>query len=254
MYEDCSCVQGIEHFLDPRPYLPQYESPNNYVINIPPWMHLTSECGCGAPECSTSDSNEDTSTSTTTNDNSSSKDLRTAFLYVTGNTIINSGYLYMVAYQVRSAYVYVKSDDSTWINGNLSLIMQNIDSDVQEVVPIELNKYIKIPDTVLTPGTLNISATCMAKDLSSEYTSILTESVSIKVNDPGIKQVDWPTKPAYDIYYNYQVTANNISKGITSINNNIVGLQYDIINLQKENASLKSAIEDLKIRINKLEE
>lgn len=208
---DCHCVTGIEKFIDPRPYLPQYESPDSNEIELPIWEQnrqaaeqklqneIAQQCACEDPCISPQ---------------------RILKLVVQRNILTNQEYVKLLAHQVNSFYVQLDSLDTTWRNRDVSLIFQHTASGRQAMVPIiKLGKPVPIPNDILLPGLVKVTAIAVAR--TGDYSVISTEALDLRVYDTGIKPIDWPKLKSYDVYFLYQAMVKNLQCDVEEISKSV---------------------------------
>lgn len=117
---DCQCVTGIEKFIDPRPYLPQYESPDSNEIELPVWEQNRQAAEKKRQEELAAQSAQ------TTAEISPERILK---LVVQRTILTNQEYVKLLAHQINSFYVQLDSLDEAWRNRDVSIIsnMQQVD-------------------------------------------------------------------------------------------------------------------------------
>lgn len=206
---DCHCVTGIEKFIDPRPYLPQYESPDSNEIELPVWEQNRQAAEKRRLEELQTQSNVENSTTTTTTSTTTLSPQRVLKLVAYETRLTNQEYVKLVARQVNSFYVQLNSVDDTWRNRDVSLLFQHPASGRQSLVPIlELGKSVPIPSDILLPGLVTVAAIAVAR--TGDYSVVTTESLNLRVYDAGIRPIDWPKLKSYDVYFLYQTTVKNL--------------------------------------------
>lgn len=204
---DCVCVQGIEHFIAPQPTSVSYEPLTFDNVSLSPWQQKEYDAFIKAQEEQTAEQSKK---------NAVVESSMTLPLYVQGLKLVLKEFTHLVAYQTRSFYVTLESLDSNWIKKPVSLVFQHTESGEQAVVPIlNLGEKYLIPDNVLLPGELRVSAISFTKTV--DYTSTVTESIQLCVYDPLIKPVDWGAKPAYDVYREFYSMVQNINSSIKAL-------------------------------------
>lgn len=205
---DCHCVTGIEKFIDPRPYLPQYESPDSNEIELPVWEQNRQAAEKRRLEELQAQSTTADSTATTTTTTTLSPQ-RVLKLVAHKTILTNQEYVKLVAHQVDSFYVQLNSVDDTWKNRDVSLLFQHTASGRQALVPIlELGKSVPIPSDILLPGLVTVAAIAVVR--TGDYSVVTTESLNLRVYDAGIRPIDWPKLKSYDVYFLYQTTVKNL--------------------------------------------
>lgn len=197
---DCQCVTGIEKFIDPRPYLPQYESPDSNEIELPVWEQNRQAAEKKRQEELAAQSAQ------TTAEISPERILK---LVVQRTILTNQEYVKLLAHQINSFYVQLDSLDEAWRNRDVSIIFQHAASGRQAMVPvIKLGKPVPIPADILLPGLVKCSAIAVAR--TGDYSVITTEALDLRVYDTGIRPIDWPKLKSYDVYFLYQTMVKNL--------------------------------------------
>lgn len=208
MYDnECACVQGVEVFLDPRIYMPQWETPDTGAIedSAIEWQRKREEKAYAEEQQEKID-----------NTNVVVNAERVAEFVVQRNVLVPTGFTHFVAYQIQSMYIRIKTLDEYWLNSEISAIFTHKESNTSRTVPVlKLDSLVTIPAEVLRPGTLNIALTGIK--LTGEYQVVTTEAMTYKVYDAGIKPIKWPKMKDYDVYLNYQRLAKNLIAEVDSI-------------------------------------
>lgn len=210
-YSDCCCVQGIEHFIDPRPQMPQEEGYERSVVDKPIWEKIFEEA--------VAKKNKEAQEKIDAEKSESISPERVTKLVVQRNNLINQGYTRLTAHQINSYYVQVNSLDTAWQTANISLIFSHSAYDESIIVPIlALNTPTLIPSALLVPGELKVVAT--ATKQIKNYAVITTNSLTFQIYDPGFKPIDWPKIRDYDIYFYYQTLAKQLLAEVKKIKEN----------------------------------
>lgn len=208
MYDnECACVQGVEVYLDPRMYMPQWETPDTGAIedSAIEWKRKQEEKAYAAAQQEKLD-----------NTNVAIAPERVAEFVVQRNVLVPTGFTHFVAYQIQSMYIRIKTLDEYWLGSEISAIFTHKESDISRIVPVlKLDSLVTIPAEVLQPGTLNITLTGIR--LTGEYQVVTTEAMTYKVYDAGIKPIKWPKMKDYEVYLNYQRLAKNLIAEVDSI-------------------------------------
>lgn len=217
---DCSCVSGIEHFLDPRMYLPQWDGKgDDFQLNIHDKKLREAEVEYVQKAA---EENEKTNVEISPE--------RVAEFVVQRNVLVPTGFTHFVAYQIESMYVRIKSLDTFWRNCNISLIFTHNESDNSVTVPVlALDSLVTIPASVLKPGTLKIAV--MGVNPYGAYNVVTTEALEYRVYDAGITPISWPAMKDYDIYLNYQSLAKNLLNEVAALRKN-ESVYFDLADLK----------------------
>lgn len=195
---DCECVQGIEYFIDPRHYTPWEENGGIAHIELPWWYRKQIEAVNKRVQEEVDAVNEKAKTETSTSQ-------RTITLIVKGTSLINHGFIHLVAHQIKSFWVSLETLDEDWLKCDISLQFTHVESGGSALVPMlgtGTQFKVAIPSEVLLPGTLLITAIGTVK--LGDYQVLSTESLKLRVYDPVIPPIKWPNLKSYDVYFEYQ--------------------------------------------------
>ena len=231
---DCTCVQGIEQFIDPRLYLPTMESAGNDGIELPIWDQKLLDAA---------DKLEKELAEKEESRNVCIDPERVIKLVAQRTHLINQGYVQLTAYQIKSFYIQVDSLDVNWRNANVTLLFSHSNGLKSIPVPVlELGKPVLIPSAVLVPGTLRVAA--MATEKVNDYSVITTNSIEFQIYDPQIKPVAWPKMRDYDIYFMYQTLAKNLIAEVKAIKDSTPIKLVGTINAQLKDVTVDDEILD----------
>lgn len=210
---NCECVQGIEHFIDPRLYIPKSEYTSPETLSLPVWEQNMIEAEMKRQEKEAKEEEE--------KDISISSE-QLVSLVVQGTTIINKDYTNIVAFQINSYYTQIESIDKKWLNADtLSLVFTHSKLDESYVVPVlAIGTPVLIPNEVLIPGTLSISAAILNND--GTISTIVTNSIDYHVYAPKIKPVDFDKLKDLNLYYYFLNTVTNLTKDFKDISSKII--------------------------------
>lgn len=195
---DCECVQGIEYFIDPRHYTPWEENGGIAHIELPWWERRQVEAVNKRIQ-------EEAEEEAKKQDTETSASQRTVTMLIKGTTIINQGFIHLVAHQIKSFWISVETRDEDWLKCDISLNFKHVESGNTAIVPVlgTGEKFkIAVPAEVLVPGHVLISAIGTVK--LGDYQVLSTEALKVRVYDPVITPVKWPTLKSYDVYFEYQ--------------------------------------------------
>lgn len=213
---DCECVQGIEYFIDPRHYTPWEENGGIAHIELPWWYRNQIEAVNKRVQEEVDAANEAAKTET-------SASQRTITLVVKGTSLINHGFIHLVAHQIKSFWVSLETLDEDWLKCDISLQFTHVESGGSVLVPLlGMGPQFKvaIPSTVLLPGTLLITAIGTVK--LGDYQVLSTESLKLRVYDPVIPPIKWPNLKSYDVYFEYQRMMKSILAEVEFLTNDAV--------------------------------
>lgn len=213
---DCECVQGIEYFIDPRHYTPWEENGGIAHIELPWWYRNQIEAVNKRVQEEVDAANEKAKTETSTSQ-------RTITLVVKGTSLINHGFIHLVAHQIKSFWVSLETLDEDWLKCDISLQFTHVESGSSVLVPllgIGPQFKITIPSTVLLPGTLLITAIGTVK--LGDYQVLSTESLKLRVYDPVIPPIKWPNLKSYDVYFEYQRMMKSILAEVEFLTNDAI--------------------------------
>lgn len=213
---DCECVQGIEYFIDPRHYTPWEENGGIAHIELPWWYRNQIEAVNKRIQEEAKASEEAAQTETSTSQ-------RTITLIVKGTSLINHGFIHLVAHQIKSFWVSLETLDEDWLKCDISLQFTHVESGGSALVPIlgtGTQFKVAIPSEVLLPGTLLITAIGTVK--LGDYQVLSTESLKLRVYDPVIPPIKWPTLKSYDVYFEYQRMMKSILAEVEFLTNDAI--------------------------------
>lgn len=213
---DCECVQGIEYFIDPRHYTPWEENGGIAHIELPWWYRKQIEAVNKRVQEEVDAANEAAKTET-------SASQRTIALIVKGASLINHGFVHLVAHQIKSFWVSLETLDEDWLKCDVSLQFTHVESGGSALVPIlgtGPQFKVAIPSEVLLPGTLLITAIGTVK--LGDYQVLSTESLKLRVYDPVIPPIKWPTLKSYDVYFEYQRMMKSILAEVEFLTNDAI--------------------------------
>lgn len=211
----CCCVQGIEHFIDPRLYLPVAEPPSvSEILSLPLWeQKMIKDAQAADAKRKEEEEQQDVSISSE----------QLVSLVATGNNLINKGYTNITAFQIDHYYAQVESLDHVWTDAeSISFIFTHSHRDNSIMVPVlALGTPVLIPNEMLIPGTLSISV-CTLDSATGKVTSLVTNSIDYHVYAPKIKPVDFKDIKDFNLYYNFLSTVTALHKDFKDISEKVI--------------------------------
>lgn len=206
--EDCCCVQGIEHFLmDCNPFYPEYDLTEG-SLELPIWNQKFIEAQLKKQK--EAEEAEKTKDTTVTSE-------QVIHLVAQGNNLINQGYVNIVAFQLNTFSVELDSLDHKWMDADsISLIFTHEKLDKSVTVPVlELKKPVLIPNEMLIPGILSITAATL--NSNGELSSLMTNSMDYRVYAPHIKPVEFKKIKDFNLYYYFVSTVKNLVNDVKDL-------------------------------------